>query len=105
MTVKLRSFIEDLNDNYYVTKDNAAGIVYLDPYDKLEDLRIAIQNRDVNRICEHAIAQAMMMNCDMQINDSDACALVRQRLDQLEGPITDEVVWDFVAKTIGDIVD
>ena len=105
MAVKLRHFIEDLNDDYYATKDNALEIAYLEPLAKLEDLRSAIQSRDITRISEHAIAQAMMLNCDMKIDSDDAFVFVGQQLDKIDGPVTDEVVWDFVSKTIGEIVD
>lgn len=105
MSVKLRSFIEDLSDDYYQTKDNALNIMYLDPYDRLEDLRISIQNRDVTRICEHAIAQAMAMNCDMRLSDGEAYVLVSQQLDQMDGPVTDEAISEFISKTIVEIVD
>ena len=105
MSVKLRSFIEDLSDDYYQTKDNALNIMFLDPHDRLEDLRASIQSRDVIRICEHAIAQAMAMNCDMRLGDSEAYVLISQQLDQIEGPVTNEVISDFLSKTIGEIID
>ena len=105
MAVKLRSFIEDLNDDYYQTKDNALNIMYLDPYDRLEDLRMSMQNRDIFRICEHAIAQAMVMNCDMRLSEGEAYLLIANQLDQIEGPVTDEVISEFISKTIVEIVD
>jgi hypothetical protein len=41
----------------------------------------------------------------MRLSDGEAYVLVSQQLDQMEGPVTDEAISEFISKTIVEIVD